>query len=164
MALGAGLTLVVLALIGVGFVYSGIYNVAADKPDGEYKRWLLESTRRASIDARAQDLEVPDLSSSNMLQSGSMLFRAQCTQCHGTPDFEPPPLADKMKPSAPWLCDPSRKATESNLRRWFWVTKHGIEMTGMPAWGGKKSDRHIWALVAVLKKCVESGDNGKSGG
>ena len=34
----------------------------------------------------------------------------------------------------------------------FWVTKNGIEMTGMPAWGKTHSDEKIWAIVAFVKK------------
>ena len=34
----------------------------------------------------------------------------------------------------------------------FWVTKNGIKMTGMPAWGKTHSDKKIWAMVAFMKK------------
>jgi mono/diheme cytochrome c family protein len=38
--------------------------------------------------------------------------------------------------------------TDSQL---FWVIKHGIRNTGMPAWGSMLSDEEIWQLVSLLK-------------
>jgi mono/diheme cytochrome c family protein len=38
--------------------------------------------------------------------------------------------------------------TEAQL---FWVIKHGIRNTGMPAWGGMLSDDEVWQLVSLLK-------------
>ena len=37
-------------------------------------------------------------------------------------------------------------------REIFWVTKYGIKMTGMPAWGKTHSDKKIWAIVTFVKK------------
>ena len=33
----------------------------------------------------------------------------------------------------------------------FWIVKHGIKMTGMPAWSDH-SDEELWATVAFLEK------------
>jgi mono/diheme cytochrome c family protein len=38
--------------------------------------------------------------------------------------------------------------TDSQL---FWLIKHGIRNTGMPAWGGMLSDDEIWQIVSLLK-------------
>jgi hypothetical protein len=34
----------------------------------------------------------------------------------------------------------------------FWVIKHGLKMTAMPAWGITHDDHTIWAMVAYLQK------------
>lgn len=34
----------------------------------------------------------------------------------------------------------------------FWVIKHGIKMTGMPAWGKSMDDEYVWGLVAFLNQ------------
>jgi len=34
----------------------------------------------------------------------------------------------------------------------FWVTKNGIKMTGMPAWGATHDDDAIWPVVAFMTK------------
>ena len=33
----------------------------------------------------------------------------------------------------------------------FWLIKHGIRNTGMPAWGRMLSDEEIWQIVSLLK-------------
>ena len=33
----------------------------------------------------------------------------------------------------------------------FWIVKHGIKMTGMPAWSDH-SDEEIWATVGFIEK------------
>jgi mono/diheme cytochrome c family protein len=33
----------------------------------------------------------------------------------------------------------------------FWLIKHGIRNTGMPAWSGMLSDDEIWQIVSLLK-------------
>jgi len=42
-----------------------------------------------------------------------------------------------------------------NPAKMFWVTKNGIKMTGMPAWGKTHSDDKIWAIVAAVKNLNE---------
>jgi mono/diheme cytochrome c family protein len=37
----------------------------------------------------------------------------------------------------------------------FWVIKHGVKMSGMPAWGGSHDDATIWSMVAFLQKLPE---------
>lgn len=34
----------------------------------------------------------------------------------------------------------------------FWVIKHGIKATGMPAWGVTHSDDMLWDVVAFLRE------------
>lgn len=34
----------------------------------------------------------------------------------------------------------------------FWVIKHGIKMSAMPAWGPTHDDATIWSMVAFLQK------------
>jgi hypothetical protein len=34
----------------------------------------------------------------------------------------------------------------------FWIIKHGLKMTGMPAWGRTHDDESLWAIVAFLRQ------------
>jgi mono/diheme cytochrome c family protein len=37
-------------------------------------------------------------------------------------------------------------------KRAFWIVKHGIKMSGMPAWGTSLDDTAIWDLVAFVRQ------------
>ena len=37
-------------------------------------------------------------------------------------------------------------------RRAFWIIKHGIKMSAMPAWGKTLDDEAIWDVVAFVRK------------
>jgi mono/diheme cytochrome c family protein len=34
----------------------------------------------------------------------------------------------------------------------FWIIKHGVKMTAMPAWGRTHSDDLIWDMVSFVRK------------
>jgi mono/diheme cytochrome c family protein len=34
----------------------------------------------------------------------------------------------------------------------FWIAKHGIRMTGMPAFGPTHDDRQLWTVVAFVRR------------
>ena len=36
--------------------------------------------------------------------------------------------------------------------RQFWIIKHGIKASGMPAWGPGHDDERIWSMVAFLQR------------
>jgi cytochrome c553 len=43
-------------------------------------------------------------------------------------------------------------ANEWKDRELFWIVKHGIKYTGMPAWVAQQRDDEVWAVVAFLKR------------
>jgi hypothetical protein len=45
--------------------------------------------------------------------------------------------------------DPLGHHSPENL---FWITKHGIKMTGMPAWGETHGDEELWDVVAFINQ------------
>jgi hypothetical protein len=57
-------------------------------------------------------------------------------------------IAEGLSPRPPNLADTARFYTPAEL---FWTVKHGIRMTGMPAWG-EHSDAELWATVAFVEK------------
>jgi hypothetical protein len=60
-------------------------------------------------------------------------------------------MARGLYPRAPEL----RRRTHPDPAEDFWVVKHGIKMTGMPAWGVTHSDELLWDVVAFLQKLPE---------
>ena len=49
---------------------------------------------------------------------------------------------------------PPNLAQEGHIdaQRAFWVIKHGIKMSAMPAWGKSFDDSEIWNIVSFVRK------------
>jgi len=145
-------TLGVLILSGILFVYSGIYDVSATSQDSGLFRWALETTRERSIDRRGEDIVPPggqELEKPEVVQAGFDHYDEMCVTCHGAPGVEPGEARAGLSPKPPLLAKVAGDIPSGEL---FWVIKHGIKMTGMPAWGPTHSDDKIWAIVAFVRK------------
>ena len=53
-----------------------------------------------------------------------------------------------MYPSPPALADEVRDEAAHD----FWVIKHGIKASGMPAWGKSMQDQYVWGIVAFVQQ------------
>ena len=146
------LAVVVTGIIAtVGFAYSGIYNVSAGSSHSGLVNWLLSTTSHASMERRAKGIEVPDLDNELVL-AGINDFDSMCTGCHGAPGRDPEAMGQGLNPPAPDLAEEAAELSPAEL---FWVTKNGIKMTGMPAWGATHQDDAIWPVVAFMTRLPE---------
>jgi len=149
-------TLVITLAVGVlaiaGFVYSGLYDVSASSRHSGIVSWLLSKTSHASIERQARWIEVPDLADETLALAGISDFDSMCTGCHGAPGRDPEAMGQGLNPPAP---DLTESAMEMTLAELFWVTKNGIKMTGMPAWGETHGDDELWPVIAFLTKLPE---------
>jgi mono/diheme cytochrome c family protein len=48
-----------------------------------------------------------------------------------------------------------RRGNDLTPAEQFWVVKHGVKMTGMPAWGVTHDDELLWDVVAFVRKLPE---------
>ncbi|WP_226687716.1 c-type cytochrome [Stutzerimonas stutzeri] len=145
----ATLTLSTLLVAGVAaVVYSGIINVGADAPHSAPLLAVLETTRERAVAVRADDIKVPTLGSAEQIRSGAGNYAAMCVGCHLAPGVEPTELSQGLYPTPPALAD----SHDNDPAATFWVIKHGLKSTGMPAWGKFMEDRYIWSLVAFVEQ------------
>lgn len=104
------------------------------------KHWLIH---RAASEDRA--VSSPDLA----VAIGEMRFRGQCAPCHGSDGRSPTEIGRGLYPRA---VDLGSQGVQSwSDRELFWITKHGIRFTGMPAFGSLLEDDEIAALVAYVR-------------
>ena len=147
------LVLLVLALLALGFIQSGIYDVAASTPDTGLIQWALETTQRRSVHRRAEqaarEVKPPPLDDLDLIRTGLIEYHEMCVVCHGAPGVPMSPVGQGLNPSPPLLAD---EAAEEEAGELFWITKNGIKMTGMPAFGVTHSDEELWAIVAFMKR------------
>ena len=145
------LAVVVLLLVaGVGFVYGGIFNIAADDPHWGLTQRMLETTRDRSIVKQARGVAVPPkLDDPAMVATGAQEYAEMCTGCHLAPGMEDTEMRTGLYPKPPNLSTPGARRSPAET---FWVIKHGLKMTGMPAWGLTHDDQRIWTMVAFVQK------------
>jgi mono/diheme cytochrome c family protein len=143
-----------LAIIGAaaaaGFFFGGYYNVAASVADPAIVATALEHVRAASIDHHATDLPPasPSLTDATVVQNGARAYATRgCVNCHGGPGADWAKFSEGLSPGPPDLKD---VAPTLEPRELFWVIRHGINMTGMPAFD--IPDPEAWTIVAFLKK------------
>lgn len=134
-------------LAGYAAVWFGFYNVAADDPHTRPFYVLLENVRDRSITRRAAAIAVPgDLGERARIVQGAGNYAAMCAACHRVPGGGPTELSRGLYPAPPDLT-----ALPVDPARAFWVSKHGIKASGMPAWGRSMDDVYLWNLVAFLQ-------------
>jgi len=142
-------SLVVIVVSAVMVVFSGVFNVSAGWEDPPLLRWLLASTREASIEVRAKDIDAPKLDRVTQVRNGFRSYREMCAICHTPPGKSNSPITLGLNPPPPDLSFVNEHAmSDSEI---FWVIKNGIRMTGMPAWGPTHDDNEIWDIVAFVK-------------
>ncbi|MBA3564787.1 MAG: c-type cytochrome [Gammaproteobacteria bacterium] len=146
------LAVILVVLIALAFfIYSGVYNVAADEPDSAALHWFVETVRDRSIESRIEDIEVPPLDEAELLAAGAEHYDAMCVICHLAPGMRDTEIRAGLNPRPPNLAEHG----EDHPAEAFWVIKNGIKMTGMPAWGVTHDDDSIWSLVAFVQKLPE---------
>jgi mono/diheme cytochrome c family protein len=151
----------VIAVVGIAFgggliyINSGSFDVAATSKDPGWLAWTMRTTREHSIERRAEDVEPPAdnvLTDPNNIKAGFEHYDQMCVGCHLAPGFDSSDIREGLNPKPPQL---AKRGKDLSPREAFWIIKHGIEMTGMPAWGPTHSDNKLWQLVAFVKKLPE---------
>ncbi|MBZ9673671.1 c-type cytochrome [Mesorhizobium sp. ES1-3] len=143
--LGAG---ILAALCGALFLWSGFFDVAATSKHPWPVALLLHYTMKRSVAFQAPHLKSPDLDDPTLILRGAAHYASGCAPCHGAPGELASPIAQQMTPTPPGLYSAGRDFSPSQL---FWIIKHGVKMTAMPAWPARQRDGEIWAMVAFVK-------------
>lgn len=145
---------IALMFAGAGFfIFSGLYPMGADTPHFRITTWALETLRERSIARASVEIEVPaDLDSPDRLLSGGADYNDMCAQCHLKPELDSNDLTMGLYPAPPNLSSHPVISTNEALARSFWIIKHGIKASGMPAWGSGHDDERIWSMVAFLQR------------
>jgi cytochrome c553 len=145
---------VLAAVIAATLVHMGSFDVAADTPHSDAVYWLMNSVREKSIEMRAAGIEVPgNLGDEKRIASGAAQYHGMCSSCHLAPGMKRTEISRGLYPRAPEL----RRKSDLTPAEQFWVVKHGLKMTGMPAWGVTHDDDMLWDVVAFLRKLPELG-------
>lgn len=144
-------TIVIALVAGYLLLRSGFIPANADAKPGGLELWAAGTSLDATLSRQAPTGPNPvALTDANLIQ-GISLYGQHCAICHGTSAgaASASPIAKGLYPAPPQLADEGVEDDPEGES--FWKIKHGIRLTGMPAWGRSLNDRQIWTLALFLK-------------
>lgn len=142
-------TIILVLVVAVVVIYSGTYNVAASKPDLKLMDNIFSLTMDRSVHKHAAGIQVSATYQSPDLGEGFEHYNEMCVTCHGAPGVEKSESGQGLNPPAP---DLSESVTDLSPQEVFWILKHGVKMTGMPAFGPTHNDEKLWDITAFVKR------------
>ncbi len=148
------LILVISLLAGGGFLFAwlGLAPIAASEGHWPVTRWFLHFAMRNAVQIRALTVKQPELEGPALILKGAGHYATGCAPCHGAPGQSRSLVVRNITPEPPFLPSKIEKWTPEQL---FWIVKHGVKYTAMPAWPSRKRDDEVWAMVAFLKTLPE---------
>ena len=137
-------------LIAVAVIWSGALNLAASVPHPQGWASILHYTFKRSAAFHAAGLKPPaDITSTALIEKGAVYYDRACAHCHSAPGRGQNPVALAMRPQPQYLPYVAADFTTPEL---FWIVKHGIKYSAMPAWPVQNRDDEVWALAAFVQR------------
>ena len=149
--LGVVATIVVALAGAYALLDSGLIPANADVKPAGLELWIAGTSLNATLRRQApREANLVPLTSANLI-AGITLYGQHCAICHGTAGGDPSasPVAKGLYPGPPQLATDGVEDDPEGVS--YWKIKHGIRLTGMPAWGSALNDRQIWTLALFLK-------------
>ncbi|PKO41328.1 MAG: cytochrome C [Betaproteobacteria bacterium HGW-Betaproteobacteria-4] len=150
----------VLATLAVGaasvatVAATGIVAVGADTPHHPVVHDLLAFARERAIARQSAGITAPaDLDNPERIRRGAGNYAAMCVDCHLAPALADSEIRRGLYPTPPNLAAGlADSGARRNAARDFWIIKHGIKASAMPAWAkGGMDDEAIWDLAAFVQ-------------
>jgi cytochrome c553 len=146
----AAIAIVGVAALATLVVVSGVVPIGASAGHWRATEIALHFAMRRSVALYSRGApEAPLLDDPRLIRIGAGHYEGGCRFCHGSPGREMPEVARHMTPSPPWLPDGNDTYDDREL---FTIVRHGVKLTGMPAWPVADRDDEIWAVVAFLRE------------
>ena len=141
-------TILVVVLVAIIVAATGSITVGADIKPGLIERTLAPWARDRAVERHAPKTQNPFAGDPAAIAVGMDHYRENCLMCHGAPGIPATEIAKGLNPPPPSLGSEESDTPDGEL---FWVTKHGIRLTSMPAFGPTHTDEEIWKIVAFVR-------------
>jgi cytochrome c553 len=138
-----GAALVLIAVLG------GAIPVGASSGHWAVTAWVLDLVKRRSVAVRSLGVETPPLDRPGLVRVGANHYEVACRGCHGSPSTRMPIVPSRMTPHPPNL---AHQVARWQPRELFYLVRHGIKFTGMPAWPSAERPDEIWSVVAFVRR------------
>lgn len=143
---------IALAIGGFLVAASGIMPIKASSGHWAITAWFLSFSMERSVATHSFPIEPPPLDEPLLILKGAGHYETGCRPCHGSPTLHHPRIPQAMTPHPPYLPETIPEWESEEL---FYIVKHGVKFTGMPAWPTQKRDDEVWAVVAFLREFPE---------
>jgi mono/diheme cytochrome c family protein len=147
------LTLVVLVIVFLIYIWSGTYNISQLSPHSSITKWIIGKTTYHSIEKRVKEIKVPALTDTTMIGEGLEHYNQMCVICHGAPGISPSEMTKGLYPEPPMFYKSEDMPHPDEA---FWIIKNGIKMTSMPAFAPTHTDNKLWAITAFMLNKMNS--------
>ena len=147
--IAAGVLVLAGVFGGLFVMISGIVPIKASSGHWPITAAILDFAKRRSVNTHTLRVKVPPLDDQRLVLRGASHYDFACEPCHGSPAVQQPRIAASMTPKPPDLRGTALSMPPEDL---FYIVKHGIKFTGMPAWPTQHRDDEVWAVVAFLRK------------
>jgi cytochrome c553 len=147
--LTAGTAAGVATVAGLLLIISGIVPIKASSGHWAITAFVLDFAKVRSVATHSWGITTPPLEDDLLITRGAAHYENGCLPCHGGPGRAIPPVMGAMLPTPPELTQRIKRWRPEEL---FSIVKHGIKLTGMPAWPAQQRDDEVWAVVAFLRR------------
>jgi thiosulfate dehydrogenase len=147
--IGVAGTLVLLVLGLYAGITMGLIPANADARPSSMERWAARTSLHATLAREEPKGPVPIPLTDDNLIAGVKIYAANCAVCHGGPDAARSKIARGLYQKPPQL---AKDGVEDDPEgETYWKVRHGIRLTGMPAFGGTLDDDQLWQVTLFLK-------------
>lgn len=143
----AAVILLVLATAGLGLALLGVIPIPASSGHFRATAIFFQLAKERSVATHTLGLDFPEPYEPWLVLKGAGHYETGCKPCHGSPEFRSPVIARGMTPHPP---DLGPRVPGWEPKELFYMVKHGIKFTGMPAWPALGRDDEVRAMVAFL--------------
>lgn len=138
------------ALAGIAIAWSGVASIGASTGHWAVTGWLLHWSMGSAVRTwsllTVDDAYVAAMDRDHRVAAAGH-FAAQCSVCHGAPGEPPSPVMRAATPNAVDLATIEGKWRDREL---FWIIRHGVKFTPMPAWPAGERLDEIRSMVALV--------------
>ncbi len=138
-----------LGIAAILFAWSGAMQISASSGHWRITDWFLHWTMRNSVRTYSAFQSPDDPLDDSGLVGAAGHFRQSCAVCHGAPGVRPSPVMQAATPPAP---DLAKTAVEWSDRELFWIVRHGVKFTGMPAWAAEDRPDEVRRMAAFVRR------------
>ena len=139
----------VLFIVGMAIAWSGIINIGASTGHWAITDWFLHWSMRNTVRTYAAVTVDGPATDATGLVSAAGHYAATCATCHGAPGERPSPVMQSATPNAPDLSTTAKTWNDEEL---FWIVKHGVKFTPMPAWPALDRDDEIRRMAGFVRR------------